>query len=76
MQNRSKHLSIYTFLIGILLLSIGMNIVFYNRILILQDFIIGFKPWVTDNEFELLKKEISRLEQDRYEIFQPNKYTN
>lgn len=74
MQHRSKHLPIYTLLIGLLLLSIGTNCLFYNRILILQDFIIGLNPWVSINQFELLQKEISRLEKEKYQIVSPNKY--
>lgn len=76
MQHRSKHLPIYTFLIGLLLLSVGTNIVFYNRILILQDFIIGLNPWMTVDQFDLIQKEIIRLENEKYDIVPSHKYTN
>lgn len=73
MQHRSKHLPIYTFLIGMLILSIGTNVLFYNRILILQDFIFGPNHWVTVDQLNLFEKEISRLENERYQIFIPSK---
>ena len=74
MQYRSKHLPIYTFLIGLLLLSIGTNVLFYNRILILQDFIFGVNPWVTVDQLGLIEQEITRLENEKYQIISPNKY--
>lgn len=74
MQHRSKHLPVYTLLVGLLLLSVGTNVLFYNRILILQDFIIGLNPWVTVNQFDLIKQEITRLEQEKYQIVPPKTY--
>ena len=76
MTCRSKHLSIYTFLVGMLLFSIGMNIIFYNRILILQDFITGCNPWVTEDEFDRFRQEIDRLDNEKYQIVPPTKFTN
>lgn len=61
MQYRSKHLPIYTMLIGLLLLSVATNILFYNRILILQDFLFESNPWVTSDEFNSMKLEINKL---------------
>jgi hypothetical protein len=71
MINRSKHLPIYILLIGIILFSVGINIVFYNRILILQDFMVGANPWVDLEQFHSMKQEIQRLQNDKYKIL-PN----
>jgi hypothetical protein len=68
MIDRSKHLTTYTFLIGLLLLSFGFNLVFYNRILIFQEHIISTDPWISVQEFNSIKKEINRLENERYQI--------
>ena len=70
MNNRSKHLTTYTFLIGLLLLSFGFNLVFYNRILILQEHIISANPWVDVKQFDLLEKECDRLDSQKYQIIQ------
>jgi len=75
MSNRSKHLPFYTFLIGLLTLSIGINILFYNRILILQDFIFGTNPWISVDQYNLIEKEIQRLDNEKYRIVLPNEYT-
>jgi hypothetical protein len=75
MQHRSKHLPIYSLLIGLLLLSVGTNIIFYNRILILQDFVVGVNPWINVNQFELLQKEIYRLENEKYQMVPLNQTT-
>lgn len=76
MSNRSIHLTIYSFLIGCLLLSIGTNLLFYNRILILQDFLLGTNNWITNEQFDLVKQEIDRLEKEKYQIIEPNIYSN
>lgn len=76
MSNRSIHLTIYSFLIGCLLFSIGTNLFFYNRILILQDFLLGTNKWISNEDFDLVKQEISRLEKEKYQIVTPNKYSN
>jgi hypothetical protein len=72
MNYRSKHLPIYTFLIGMLLFSIGTNILFYSRIMILQDFIMGFHPWMTVDQFDHIQQEIQRLENEKYQIIPKN----
>jgi hypothetical protein len=68
MTCRSKHLPIYTFLVGMMLFSIGTNIIFYNRITLLQDFIMGSNPWMTVDQFDHIQKEIQRLENEKYQI--------
>ena len=72
MNYRSKHLPIYTFLIGMLLFSIGTNILFYSRIMILQDFIMGSNPWMTVDQFDHIQQEIQRLENEKYQIIPKN----
>jgi hypothetical protein len=75
MNYRSKHLTAYTFLIGMLLFSVGTNILFYNRIMILQDFIIGSNTWMTVDQFDHIQEEIQRLANEQYQIIPSNKYT-
>jgi hypothetical protein len=70
MNNRSKHLTTYTFLVGLLLLSFGFNLVFYNRIVILQEYVGSTNPWVSVKQFDLLEKEIDRLDSQKYQIIQ------
>ncbi len=53
-----------------------MNIIFYNRILILQDFITGFNSWVTPDQFDHFRQEINRLDNEKYQIVPPTKFTN
>lgn len=61
-----KNKSIYALLIGLLFFSIGINIVFYNRILILQDFIKGYNPWVSVEQLNSMEKEIEKLSTKKY----------
>jgi len=68
MIDRSKHLTTYTFLVGLLLLSFGFNLVFYNRIVILQEYVSSTNPWVSVKQFDLLEKEIGRLDSQKYQI--------
>lgn len=68
MNYRSKHLPIYTMLIGLLLVSIGFNILLYGRIIILQEFLKVSNPWVSEKEFKLFKQELFRLENIKYDI--------
>jgi hypothetical protein len=68
MNNRSIHLTLYSIIIGCLLFSIGTNIFLYNRILILQDFLIGANTWITKDQFNIIKEEIERLEKEKYQL--------
>jgi hypothetical protein len=68
MIDRSKHLTTYTFLVGLLLLSFGFNLVFYNRIVIFQEYVGSTNPWVSVKQFDLLEKEIGRLDSQKYQI--------
>lgn len=62
MNYRSKHLPIYTFLIGILILSLSFNYYFYQKITELNQYISYTNYWVTPKEFQDFKQEIKRLE--------------
>jgi uncharacterized membrane protein len=68
MSNRSIHITVYSFLVGCLMFSIATNLFFYNRILILQDFLLGANTWITKDQFNSIKEEITRLEKDKYQI--------
>jgi hypothetical protein len=59
-----------------LLFSVGANILFYNRIMILQDFIIGSNTWMTVDQFDYIQEEIQRLANEKYQIVPSNKYIN
>ncbi len=72
MTHRSKHLTYYTILIGLLLISFGANFILYNRILIYQDFIVGQNRWITPEQFIDIENEIKRLETEKYQIIPSN----
>jgi hypothetical protein len=72
MINRSKHLPVYTMLVGLMLLSVGFNFFLYGRILILQDFIKETNYWVSVQELDMFEKELLRLENTKYNIVSPN----
>jgi hypothetical protein len=72
MMYRSKHLTIYTFLIGCLIFSLCTNVLFYGRILILQDFLKGSNPWVSIEELNSLRKEIDKLSNVEYDNQETN----
>lgn len=66
----NKHYSIYLVLLGLLTISIGLNFLFYNRINILQQYIIDTNPINNTDHLNLMKKEIERLEKTKYQIIQ------
>lgn len=68
MTDRIKNLPVYVMLVGCLLISFGFNLILYNRVIILQDFIKGINPWMSVEQFDLLKTEIDRLESQKYNI--------
>ena len=70
MINKSKHPILYSLLICSLLISSGLNIIFYNRLTVLQELIQNVNPWwMNINEFEHIKSEINRLEKEQYKIW-------
>ena len=65
MQHRSKHLPIYTMLIGLLSISFGYNLILNHRLNKANEFIRAMNPWISVYEYNLLTKEIERLESDK-----------
>ena len=65
MMYRSKHLPWYTFLVGLLFLSVSFNYLFYTKIKTLNSYI---NPWVSVEQFNSIELEIHRLENERYQI--------
>jgi len=65
MQYRSKHLPIYTILIGLLSVSFGYNIILNYRLNKSNEFISAVNPWVSLYEYNLLTKEIKKLESEK-----------
>ena len=60
MLNRSVHMPYYCILIGLLSMSVGYNILFWNHIQILT--VKQSSSWVTPQEMQLIQQEIERLE--------------
>ena len=68
MQNRCfQNLSMYSFLVGCLFLSFSFNIKYHSEVLALKKEINSYN-WISKNELNLLEKEISRLENSKYDI--------
>jgi hypothetical protein len=65
MKYRSKHLPVYTILIGFLLMSFGYNLILYHRLSKANEFIDAMNPWMSVYEYNLLTKEIDRLDSDK-----------
>jgi hypothetical protein len=64
MTSRSPYLSIVTFLLGGLMLSVGFNIIQHEQIQKLQNSLCQTNKWVTDFELKQLENEIKRLDQE------------
>lgn len=64
MQYRSKHLTSYCFLIGVIVFLVGFNFVAYNRILYLEKCLCQNNSWLTASEFYQMEKEIDRLDKE------------
>ncbi len=65
MQHRSQHLPIYTILIGLLSVSFGYNLILYHRLTQANEFIRAMNPWVSVYEYNLITKEIEKLESEK-----------
>jgi hypothetical protein len=65
MQHRSRHLPVYTILIGLLLMSVGYSFILYHRLSKANEFISAMNPWLSVYEYNLLTKEIDRLESEK-----------
>ncbi len=68
MSNRSFHMPYYCLLVGLLLMSVGYNIILYNRIDQLK--IQNSPSWITSQEMQLIEQEIRRLELESANAFQ------
>ena len=62
MTNRSNHLASYTFLVGLLFLSVLFNIHFYNRLSRLESDAVLWRCGTSQIEFQQIENEIKRLE--------------
>jgi len=62
MNNRSNHLASYTFLVGLLFLSVLFNIHFYNRLSRLESDAVLWRCGTSQIEFQQIENEIKRLE--------------
>ena len=76
MMNRYKYITIYSIFSLGLILSISLNIIFYNKIITLHKFIKTINPWISVEEFNLIETEIYRLENQKYEIIPQQKFSN
>jgi hypothetical protein len=63
MTNRSNHLASYTFLVGLLFLSVLFNIHFYSRLSRLESEAVLWRCGTSQIEFQQIENEIKRLEQ-------------
>lgn len=64
MVNRSKHLTLYSILFGIIIFLIGTNIMSYNRIQYLEKCLCENTMWLSAFEFQQIQNEIQRLEKE------------
>lgn len=64
MTHRSPYLSIVTFLLGGLIISIGFNIVQHEQIDKLQNALCQTNKWVADFELQQIENEIKRLDKE------------
>jgi hypothetical protein len=65
---RSKHLPWYTFLVGLLFLSVSFNYLLYTKIKTLNSYISCVNPWMSVEQFISIQQEIHSLENERYKI--------
>ena len=64
MTHRSKHMPFYCILVGGLLISVGFNILQYNRIKALEAMTV--QNWLSVQEYEMIQREINRLDNVKY----------
>ena len=68
MQHRSKHLPIYTILIGLLLVSLGYNLILHHRLTKATEFIGAINPWISPYDYSLITKEIEKSESEKIQF--------
>ncbi len=66
MNYRSNHLAPYTFLVGMLFLSILFNIHFYNRLRKIEFDSVLWRCGTNQMEFQNIQNEIKRLENNPF----------
>jgi hypothetical protein len=66
MTNRSNHLTVYSFLFGLLFVSVLFNIHFYNRLSNLESDSVLWRCGTSQLEFQQIQNEIKRLENDPF----------
>jgi hypothetical protein len=66
MTNRSNHLTSYTLLIGLLILSFSFNIHLYNRLRKMEFDSVFWRCGTSQMEFQQIKNEIERLENNPF----------
>lgn len=71
MTHRSNHLTVYSFLFGILLVSALFNIHFYNRLSRLESDAVLWRCGTSQHEFQNIQNEIKRLENNPFLQFKP-----
>jgi len=71
MTNRSNHLTTYSFLFGILSVSVLFNIHFYNRLSRLESDAVLWRCGTSQHEFQNIQNEIKRLENNPFLQFKP-----
>jgi len=62
MTHRSNHLTVYSFLFGLLFVSVLFNIHFYNRLSNLESDSVLWRCGTSQLEFQQIQNEINRLE--------------
>jgi hypothetical protein len=66
MTNRSNHLTVYSFLFGLLFVSLLFNIHFYDRLSNLESDSVLWRCGTSQLEFQQIQNEIKRLENDPF----------
>lgn len=66
MTHRSNHLTVYSFLFGLLLVSVLFNIHFYSRLSNLESDSVLWRCGTSQQEFLNIQNEIKRLENDPF----------
>lgn len=71
MTHRSNHLTVYSFLFGMLFVSVLFNIHFYNRLSRLESDAVLWRCGTSQHEFQNIQNEIKRLENNPFLQFKP-----
>lgn len=66
MTQRSVHLTIYTLLVGLILISFGYNLIAFSYLNQLQQVVGSDNPPVEDEELRKMMEEVKRLSKQTY----------